>query len=107
MEGVLALLVGAALASLEGVVRQGVTWAGSGREDGHPPPLDRGLPLGEASTASLPSLLGGVHESPPLERTVMGAGVDSYSRPTWCVRGVRVVRAWRVHGVCMQEGFDV
>lgn len=62
--------------TLEGVAR-----AGGGREDGHPeepppPPLDRGLPLGEASQ------LGGVHESPPLECTVTGAGLSAGA--VWC-----------------------
>jgi hypothetical protein len=55
---------------------------GGGREDSHPeephpPPLERGLPLRPLTEAA--SLLGGVHEGPPLERTAMGAGLSAGS----------------------------
>ena len=61
--------------SLEGVW-EGVVQEDVHPEEPHPPPFDRG-PLGEASSASLPSQLGSVHEGPPLERTVIGAGLSA------------------------------
>ena len=78
------------LSSLEGVAWEGGVREGGVRESGvregrpeelPPPPLERSVGEAHASPASMPSLVSGIHATPPLERSTLGGVVGSSAWP--------------------------